>query len=189
MLGLPDSGSGGDSEDGFANRDPGDAAARLAEILDAEAAHALVTYDANGGYGHPDHVQVHRVGKIAARMAGVRLELHATVDRNLLRIAERVASLAGLASSSSISSPWERVYSARREITHRVDVREYLPQKRAAMEAHRSQAVGGETRRTLSFLLGLPSPLFRLAMGREWFIESGRRPARRTLDDLLYSLR
>ena len=44
----------------------------------------LTTYDAAGGYGHPDHVQVHRVGRLAARMAGTPVVLEATVDRDLL---------------------------------------------------------------------------------------------------------
>ena len=38
------------------------AAARLAAILGEEQADVLTIYDDNGGYGHPDHIQVHRVG-------------------------------------------------------------------------------------------------------------------------------
>ena len=30
----------------------------------------LTVYDDNGGYGHPDHIQVHRVGVRAAELAG-----------------------------------------------------------------------------------------------------------------------
>ena len=41
--------------------------ARLAELLVEEDADALTMYDPAGGYGHPDHVQVHRVGARAAR--------------------------------------------------------------------------------------------------------------------------
>ncbi len=29
----------------------------------------LTTYDERGGYGHPDHIQVHRVGVRAAELA------------------------------------------------------------------------------------------------------------------------
>jgi LmbE family N-acetylglucosaminyl deacetylase len=38
------------------------AAAGLAAILRDEGAEVLTVYDANGNYGHPDHIQVHRVG-------------------------------------------------------------------------------------------------------------------------------
>jgi hypothetical protein len=64
-----------------------------------------------------------------------------------------------------------------------------LPQKRAALQAHCSQAVGGRSQRTLSWLLSLPDPLFRLVLGREWFIEEGRAPGRRKIGDPLHSLR
>ena len=47
---------------GFADADVDEAAARLAAILVEERADVLTSYDPNGGYGHPDHVQVHRVG-------------------------------------------------------------------------------------------------------------------------------
>ena len=42
--------------------DVDEAAARLAELLREEDADVLTVYDDHGGYGHPDHVQVHRVG-------------------------------------------------------------------------------------------------------------------------------
>ena len=45
------------------------------------AGRRLTIYDRNGGYGHPDHVQVHRVGHRAAELAGTPLVLEATVDR------------------------------------------------------------------------------------------------------------
>ena len=43
----------------FANAEIDEAAQRLAEILVRERADVLTIYDANGGYGHPDHVQAH----------------------------------------------------------------------------------------------------------------------------------
>jgi len=44
-------------------------AARLPEVLTDERADALTVYDENGMYGHPDHIQVHRVGLRAADLA------------------------------------------------------------------------------------------------------------------------
>ena len=188
-LGYRDSGMNGSAPGAFSKLDPGEPAARVAAILEQERADAIVTYDANGGYGHPDHRQVHKVGAIAATMAGTALEFQATVDRDALRRALALATRAGLAPREFRAQPFDRLYTARKDITHRVHVGRYLSQKRAAMKAHRSQATGGETERTLALLLSLPSPVFRIVAGREWFVEVGRNPGRRRLDDLLVSLR
>src|SRR4051812_48934396 len=67
VLGYPDSGSvqgepapAADGErSSFAWIDPEEPAQRLAAILREESADALTIYDRHGGYGHPDHVQVH----------------------------------------------------------------------------------------------------------------------------------
>ena len=42
----------------------------------------LVTYDWHGGYGHPDHVQAHRVGVRAAELLGVPRRLEVTFNRD-----------------------------------------------------------------------------------------------------------
>ncbi len=70
--------------------DVDEAAGRLAEILVAENASVLTSYDANGGYGHPDHLAVHRIGAAAARLAGTPVVLEATVPRDRLFAAARV---------------------------------------------------------------------------------------------------
>ncbi|HRW18711.1 MAG TPA: N-acetyl-1-D-myo-inositol-2-amino-2-deoxy-alpha-D-glucopyranoside deacetylase [Dermatophilaceae bacterium] len=49
----------------FAAADVDDAAARVAAYLRAERPDVVVTYDAGGGYGHPDHVQTRRVALAA----------------------------------------------------------------------------------------------------------------------------
>ena len=148
-----------------------------------------MTYDANGGYGHPDHLQVHAAGTIAASLAETTVALQATIDRDLLRRALSLASMARARPEVFGVDRLEHAYTPHQQITHRVDVRRYLSQKRAALEAHRSQATGGGADRTVAWLLSLPKPVFRLVMGREWFVETGRRPGRRPLADLLASLR
>ncbi|WP_115684884.1 N-acetyl-1-D-myo-inositol-2-amino-2-deoxy-alpha-D-glucopyranoside deacetylase [Corynebacterium senegalense] len=44
---------------------------KLAEILEAERPHLVITYDPNGGYGHPDHIRAHEVAHAAAERTGV----------------------------------------------------------------------------------------------------------------------
>ncbi|MGH9057854.1 MAG: PIG-L deacetylase family protein [Acidimicrobiales bacterium] len=191
-LGYADSGMGDRTlrpDNAFSVVPPEVPARRLAAILDEERAQALVTYDGAGGYGHPDHVQVHRAGRLAGQMAGTPLELQATVDRRALQRALRLLALLGLGSDELRPSQVDGLYSSRDDITHQVNVSKQMDQKRAAMAAHASQTTGDGSRRTLALLLRLPRPVFRLALGREWFVEAGRRPGVRPLDDVLASLR
>ena len=50
-----------DAPGAFAAADIEEAANALAAILVDEQADVLTVYDENGNYGHPDHIQVHRV--------------------------------------------------------------------------------------------------------------------------------
>jgi LmbE family N-acetylglucosaminyl deacetylase len=175
FLGYADSGlSGQDGDEGFAHADVADAAGKLAELLHEERADLVTTYDPNGGYGHPDHVQVHRVGTLAAELAGTPRVWEATVDRTLLL---RGLKLARLAREFDLA-PFEHAFTARHEITHSVDVRRYARVKRAAMAAHTTQTTGGESTRTLAALLTLPPPLFTVVLGTEWYVERKRLRAR-----------
>ena len=74
FLGYVDSGMMGTPENeapgSFWQADVEEAAQRLAAILREEDAAVLTAYDENGVYGHPDHIQVHRVGLRAAELAG-----------------------------------------------------------------------------------------------------------------------
>ncbi|HEU5035452.1 MAG TPA: PIG-L family deacetylase [Nocardioides sp.] len=146
-----------------------DGAARaVAAVLDGEGADILTGYDARGGYGHPDHVQVHRVARRAQELAASRpLLLEATLDRTwlvrllrLVRPAERL--LPGL------TVPGDDVFTGRDAIDLAVDVRPQLAAKRAALAAHASQRRGGL--RTAAILLALPGPLARRVLGTEWFV-------------------
>ena len=89
-----------------------------------ERADVLTIYDRNGGYGHPDHVQVHRVGTRAAELAGTPVVLEATVARRRVPAVLRAAPGAR-ATRSARSAPLgiDRVFSDRAGITHRVRVR------------------------------------------------------------------
>jgi LmbE family N-acetylglucosaminyl deacetylase len=58
----------------------------LARLVESERAEAVVGYDADGIYGHPDHVAVHLLARHAAALAGVS-SYDATVDREHLHFA------------------------------------------------------------------------------------------------------
>ncbi|RFU43564.1 PIG-L family deacetylase [Actinomadura logoneensis] len=179
LLGYEDSGLDGSAPGGFARAPVPEAAAELAGVLRQEAADLLVVYDPAGGYGHPDHVQVHRVGREAATLAGTPVVLEATVDRDLLlRVLRPLAALRLLPRSLDVAS-FERAYASAAEITHRVRVRRFAAAKRTAMAAHASQATGGDSVRTLAALLRLPWPVFRRAFGTEWFVRRDLPPGTR----------
>ncbi|WP_231647620.1 PIG-L family deacetylase [Planomonospora sphaerica] len=172
-LGYGDSGlapGGGIAEDrppnAFIDADGEEAARRLAAVLTEEKAGLLTTYDPAGGYGHPDHVQVHRVGGRAAELAGTPIVLEATVNRDPLL---RGLKLARRFYPQLDVRAFERAYSPGEEITHRVNVRRFARQKRASMAAHATQATGADTR-TLGVMLKVPGPLYRLVFGTEWYV-------------------
>jgi N-acetyl-1-D-myo-inositol-2-amino-2-deoxy-alpha-D-glucopyranoside deacetylase len=59
-------------ENAFWHADLTEAASLLVEIIREVRPHVLVTYDEFGNYGHPDHVQAHRVSHYAADLAAAR---------------------------------------------------------------------------------------------------------------------
>jgi LmbE family N-acetylglucosaminyl deacetylase len=160
----------------FVRADRDEAAEQLAAILREEQAAVLTTYDANGGYGHPDHVQVHRVGARAAELAGTPVVLQATVPRDLLLRGVRLAGTVHRFPPEFDATAFERAFSPASTITHRIDVRRYADAKRASMRAHVSQAAGGDGDRTLAAFVRIPRPLFRQVFGREWFVQAGLPP-------------
>jgi LmbE family N-acetylglucosaminyl deacetylase len=162
FLGYHDSGMAGeptnDAASAFWQADLGEAARRLLAVLAEEGTDRLVTYDERGGYGHPDHVQVHRLGAaVAAAGAGVRV-LEATMNRDHIR-ADREADGGGGGEDDGVEvgMPIERIHLG-------LDVRPWLDRKRAAMRAHRSQ-IAEE-----SFFLSMPAERFELVFGTEWYI-------------------
>src|SRR5437763_6261649 len=81
MMGTPEN----DAPESFWQADVDEAAERLARILREEQADVLTIYDDHGNYGHPDHIQVHRVGLRAAELAGIQQVYEATMNRDDIR--------------------------------------------------------------------------------------------------------
>ena len=180
-LGYADSGLHGHAEQAEGGPAPlcrvpvEESASALAAILVEENADVLVTYDPNGGYGHPDHVRVHDVAVRAAEIAGTPRVFEATVPRDLMLRAIRLAGKVYRFPPEFDPSTFARAFTASADITHRVDVRRYLVQKRASMAAHASQATADDGDRTLAAFLRMPRPLYRTVFGTEWYVERPRR--------------
>lgn len=175
-LGYRDSGMTGweqNSHDGaFHGADVDEAATRLAILLDEEGADVLVGYDWHGGYGHPDHAKVHAVVHRAVDLAARRPRLlESTMNRDLIRTFYEAAVAAGQADRAfDPDAPMDDgnpLGTPEAEITWQVDTSAYLAQRRAALEAHRSQATDIEG------MLSMPDEFFALFFGREHYIEPG----------------
>jgi LmbE family N-acetylglucosaminyl deacetylase len=174
-LGYSDSGMTGweqnEAEGSFHGADLDEAARRLADVLDEEDAHVLVGYDWHGGYGHPDHVQVHHLVHRAAPL-GRRTPrlLESTMNRTEMARQFAEARAAGLEIDWNPDDPMDDgnpFGTPEDEITWEVDVSAYLDQKRAALEAHRSQASD------IDQFLGMPPDVFARFFGTEHYIEPG----------------
>ncbi|MCU1359824.1 MAG: putative hydrolase, partial [Ilumatobacteraceae bacterium] len=150
-----------------------DAAQKLADILRDENADVLTTYDWHGNYGHPDHIQVHRVGNRAAELAGTPAVFEATMNRDeIVRQMQAAAGLGegGLPADFDPSGPADDgnpFGSTEDELTHAVDVRAYIDQKRESITCHASQVSDS------SMFLQMPPEVFSRAFGTEWFIKRG----------------
>jgi LmbE family N-acetylglucosaminyl deacetylase len=185
FLGYRDSGMMGepanDHPDSFWQADVDEAAERLAAILRDERADVLTVYDDHGNYGHPDHIQIHRVGVRAAELAGVERVFAATMNRDRMREMRSSMSAEQIA-EAGLTEEFAEMEQALEEgerpdidedtfgepeanITHAVDVGAYVARKREAMQAHASQISAD------SFFMKMPEAIFALAFGTEWFID------------------
>lgn len=176
-LGYHDSGMTGwkqnDEPDAFVRADVDEAARRFAEILESVGADVVTCYDWHGGYGHPDHIQVHRVGHRAVQLLAERGRVvrlfESTMNRT--RIAQMLNENAGEGDGFDPDAPADDgnpFGSTEDEITMAVDVSAHIEQKRASMACHASQITDQ------SFFLQMPPEVFATAFGIEWFIEPGR---------------
>jgi LmbE family N-acetylglucosaminyl deacetylase len=172
-LGYTDSGMTGwdqnEHPESFWMADVDDAGSRLAKILRAEHADTVVFYDWHGVYGHPDHVQVHRVGRRAAEIAGTPRVLEASMSR------EAMSAFA----EQSGDPEWDPNRPAddgnpfgtpESELHWAVDVSDYVKRKRDALACHASQVSDA------GMMLEMPEEMFAKAFSLEWYSEATRQP-------------
>jgi LmbE family N-acetylglucosaminyl deacetylase len=176
-LGYADSGMTGweqnEHPDAFMKVPVSVAAEQLAAVLQQERADVLTTYDWHGNYGHPDHIQVHRVGNMAALLAGTPRVFEATMNRDAM---VRFFEQARAAGAMPPDDDWDPNGPAddgnpfgtpESELTHEVDVSAFVAQKRASIACHASQVSDA------GFFLAMPDDVFAQAFGTEWFIQVG----------------
>jgi N-acetyl-1-D-myo-inositol-2-amino-2-deoxy-alpha-D-glucopyranoside deacetylase len=200
LLGYRDSGMAGDAGNAdpaaFWRADLDEAVGRMVGHIRAFRPAVLVTYDPYGGYGHPDHVQTHRVALVAVEAAAspalypdagppwrTAKVYYATMPKSAILAVNRLLAERGLPSPFRPADRTENVLEGAfdHEITSVVDVRPYLAQKRRALQAHATQ-LGPE-----SFFLNLPDDLAERTFGTEWFVRLRSDVAAPAVEDDLFA--
>ncbi|HEY6746009.1 MAG TPA: N-acetyl-1-D-myo-inositol-2-amino-2-deoxy-alpha-D-glucopyranoside deacetylase [Mycobacteriales bacterium] len=149
MMGLPTN----DRPRAFWQADLAEATRDLVAIVREVRPQVLVTYDENGGYGHPDHIQAHRVAMAAVDAAAdpayepglgeawsVPKVYWTALPRSAMQKGIDRMIEAGESGFFGVSSVDELDFVVADElVTTMLDVRKFLPAKVAAMRAHASQ--------------------------------------------------
>jgi len=138
------------------------AARRVRRILVEEDAAALTSYDANGIYGHIDHVQVHEIAARGVKGTGCAL-VEATMSRSRLRSLRNDLLGRGLESDLLPLALVEQLGVEDGPELLAAEVSPYLGTKLAALAAHSSQVVEAST------FMGLPAGAFHHLLRTEWF--------------------
>jgi N-acetyl-1-D-myo-inositol-2-amino-2-deoxy-alpha-D-glucopyranoside deacetylase len=142
-------------ENAFWHADLTTAADHLVEVIREVRPQVLVTYDQFGGYGHPDHIQAHRVAMYAATLAGVpsyRLDLGesweiakvywAAMSESRMRDSLRQMREAGDTETFEGMDPdgdLPPFVTPDEQISARVDGSAFVHQKMTALAEHRTQ--------------------------------------------------
>jgi LmbE family N-acetylglucosaminyl deacetylase len=189
LLGYRDSGMiGTDANahpESFWQADLGPAVSRLVEIVLEARPDAIVSYDENGNYGHPDHINAARIARDAyTSLAGTPDAVSRFHEIAFSR--ERWGELIGVMTERGIPFPWggdegEAAAAGEAseagdepdaddfgrpdaEVTTRVDVTAFIEPKRRSMDCHRTQ------RQDMGWLLDLPPDLWEMSLGTESYV-------------------
>lgn len=169
----------------FWQADLDEAAASLVEVIREVRPQVLVTYDPDGGYGHPDHIKAHRVAMRAAELAAepaFRRDLGdpygiAKIYWNCVPMSVVEAGFARLRAAGRDKELFPGIASPEDvpgvvpddEVTAAVDTAAHAPRKAAAMRAHATQIAVDGPFFALSNDLGqplFPTEYYKLVKGR-----------------------
>jgi mycothiol S-conjugate amidase len=197
MQGTPDN----DNPASFQQANFDEAVEKVVRVMREEHPDVVVTYDENGGYGHPDHIRAHQVAVAAFAAADDASRFpdagapwtpsklyYAVIPRSGFK------RLAELLRETGIEPPFRELSEAGEDagpafgvtddrVTATVDVADYIDAKRSALAAHRTQ-MGQE-----QFFMRLPAGIFKEIFGRETFqLVDSPTPVRPAEDDLFAGL-
>ena len=179
MLGYRDSGMIGTDANGhpdsFWQADLAEATRRLLAIVREARPSAIVSYDEQGNYGHPDHINAARIAR-EAYQASASEPWRVARFYELAFIRERWSELTAALQERGIELPWDigadessdaaadEFGRADADVTTRVDVSAFLDAKRRSMDCHKTQ------RQDMGWLLDLPADLADAALTPETYV-------------------
>ena len=171
-----------DRPDCFWQADLEEAVSALVEVLREVQPQVVVTYDEKGGYGHPDHIQAHRVTRAAVeRTAGepwaVQKVYETAFPKSVLQAGIDLLKQTGKTNFFGADSADDLPFgNPDEDVTTEIDARDHLEAKLSAMQAHATQ-------------IEVDGPFFALsdnvghqAMGVEHFILVGAQTGTRETD-------
>lgn len=155
FLDYRDSGMAGTAENAdprnFINANEAEAVGKLVKIIRAFKPTVMITFDETGGYGHPDHIAIHKwttqafhaaaqseqYPDIGAPFQAGRL-YYASVPRSMRQL------MVEWMKENNVESVFSRIPADKfgmpdELVTHRIPVREYITLKRQSLSAHRTQ--------------------------------------------------
>jgi LmbE family N-acetylglucosaminyl deacetylase len=198
LLGYADSGMQGwpqnDAPGSFWRTPVEEAAGRLTSLIEQYRPDVIVTYDPNGFYGHPDHIQTHRITMAAVASAGTTAKVYwTTAPRSAMEKFEVLIREFAADQPESTPEPEPEPEPAPEpagppiglpdeEILTWVDIREFSDQKFDALAAHASQ---GDN----MLFLGMGRERFSEYMGMETFVRVDGAGPPVPEDDLFAGLR
>ena len=154
------------------------AAEPLARLMGTYRPEVVVTYDDFGFYGHPDHIQAHRITLAALDYTGLPAKLYCpTIRRSRLALFGQRMAQAGQEPPQVDETQFG---SLDEDIAASVDCRAYAETKLSALAAHASQSDN-------IFFLGLSLPIFTELFGTEEFLRWREATSHRPPEDDLFS--
>lgn len=155
LLGYRDSGMAGtpdnDHPNAFCRADPSTVTGRLVALIRSRRPAVVLTFDPHGGYGHPDHMAIHRFATEAFHASGdanrypeypehhrpARL-YYAAIPRGRILAMIDYAAKAGIDLGFG-SIPVSEIGIPDEDVTTEVSLAGYAETKRQAMQCHRTQ--------------------------------------------------
>jgi LmbE family N-acetylglucosaminyl deacetylase len=172
LLGYHDSGMVDwqykDDEQAFCNVPIEQSAGRLVSLFEKYQPDVVVTYDDQGGYDHPDHIQAQRIAVAAYEQSGIPAKLYFTAWRRgtFERLREKLVAAGIEFPAPEIDDATRaRMDAVEARVTTTIDIKEFVETKRLALAAHASQIAE-------SWLSRIPAEAFVDAFGEESFIRA-----------------
>ena len=180
----------------FWQADLDEAVGELVKVIREVSPQVLITYNEDGGYGHPDHIQAHRVA-VAAFDAAADASRHpdagepwqvsklyyTALPKSFLRLGWEALKEMGEETPFGVTSPDELPFGDPDElVTTRIDARDHLEAKMDSMRAHATQIeVDGP-------FFALSNNIGQRAFGYEHFrLIKGERPASDVVEEDLFA--